>query len=69
MRGGMPLGLFRGVRMYTLTPWPGGTRLDIREEYTGPLLPLMWRSMPYLEPSFDQLVRGLKPRAESARGR
>jgi uncharacterized protein YndB with AHSA1/START domain len=63
--GGMPLGLFRGVRTYTLTPADGGTLFRMREEYTGPMLPLIWRSMPDLQPSFDQFATGLKKRAES----
>ena len=64
--GGMPLGLFRGVRTYTLSPAAdGGTRFQVREEYTGPLLGLFWRSMPDLGPSFDQFARGLKLRVES----
>jgi hypothetical protein len=45
----MPLGLFRGVRTYTVTPDPGGgTTFSVREEYTGLLLGLLWRSMPDL---------------------
>jgi hypothetical protein len=64
--GGMPLGLFRGVRTFTLSPEPDGpTTFTMREEYTGPLLPLVWRSMPDLGPSFEQLASGLKARAES----
>jgi hypothetical protein len=35
------------------------------EGYTGPLLPLIWRSMPDLGPSFRQFANGLKQRAES----
>src|SRR2546427_6683670 len=36
--GGMPLGLFKGVRTYTLTPQgSGATTFTMREEYTGPL--------------------------------
>jgi hypothetical protein len=63
--GGMPLGLFRGVRTFTLEPRDGGpTRFHMREEYTGPLLPLIWRTMPDLGPSFEQFARGLKARAE-----
>jgi len=63
--GGMPLGLFKGVRTFRLTPGAGGaTRFDVREEYSGPLLPMMWRSMPDLGPSFTQFARGLKARAE-----
>lgn len=65
--GGMPLGLFKGVRTFTLSPQGAGTTtFNMREEYTGPLLPLIWRSMPDLGPSFEQFARGLKQRAEGA---
>jgi hypothetical protein len=64
--GGMPLGLFKGVRTFSLTPDGASTRFSMREEYTGPLLPLIWRSMPDLGPSFDQFARGLKAKAEAA---
>jgi hypothetical protein len=65
--GGMPLGLFRGVRTFTLTPATGGTTtFHLREEYTGPLLSMMWRSMPDLSPSFAQFANGLKQRAEAS---
>jgi uncharacterized protein YndB with AHSA1/START domain len=63
--GGMPLGLFRGVRTYTLTPSTGGTAFRMREEYTGPLLGLIWRTMPDLQPSFDRFAAGLRRRVES----
>jgi uncharacterized protein YndB with AHSA1/START domain len=63
--GGMPLGLFRGVRTYTLTPDGAGTVFRMREEYTGPLLGPIWRSMPDLQPSFDRFAAGLKRRVES----
>jgi hypothetical protein len=62
--GGMPLGLFKGVRTFSLTASGTTTRFTMREEYTGPMLPLIWRSMPDLGPSFDQFARGLKQRAE-----
>jgi len=66
--GGMPLGLFKGVRRFTLTPeGDGTTRFTMREEYTGLFLPLIWRSMPDLGPSFDQFASGLKARAEATR--
>jgi hypothetical protein len=42
----------------------GTTRFTVREEYTGPLLALIWRSMPDLGPSFRQFATGLKQRAE-----
>jgi hypothetical protein len=66
--GGMPLGLFKGVRTFTLAPEGSGTRFTMREEYTGPLLPMIWRSMPDLGPSFEQFARGLKARAEAGAG-
>jgi hypothetical protein len=64
--GGMPLGLFKGVRTFTLTPeGSGATGFTMREEYTGPLLPLIWRSMPDLRTSFDKFAKGLKSKAET----
>jgi uncharacterized protein YndB with AHSA1/START domain len=64
--GGMPLGLFRGVRSYDLSKdAAGGTAFAVREEYTGPLLGLIWRSMPDLGPSFERFAQGLKQRVES----
>src|SRR5207302_4668656 len=47
--GGMPLGLFKGVRTYKLAPQANGaTTFNMREEYTGPMLPMIWRSIPDL---------------------
>jgi hypothetical protein len=64
--GGMPLGLFRGVRTYEVSEGVDGqAAFRMREEYSGPLLPLIWRSMPDLGPSFQRFARGLKQRVES----
>ena len=64
--GGMPFGLFRGVRTYELSDGAEGqVRFRMRERYSGPLLPLIWRSMPDLGPSFQRFARGLKQRVES----
>ncbi len=65
--GGLPLGLFRGVREFVLEPAGGGTEVRVREEYTGPLLGLIWRTMPDLQPSFDQFVAGLQAEVERSR--
>lgn len=65
---GLPLGLFRGERTFTLTPAGGGTAFMMREVFSGPLLPLIRRSMPDLQPSFDQFARGLKASAEGQQG-
>ena len=63
--GGMPLGLFKGVRTFSLAPAAdGGTQFGVREEYTGPLLPMMWRTIPDLGPSFQKFATGLRDRAE-----
>jgi polyketide cyclase/dehydrase/lipid transport protein len=42
----------------------GTTKFAMREEYTGPLLPLIWKSMPDLGPSFEKFAKGLKEEAE-----
>ena len=65
--GGMPLGLFKGERTYSLEPGGGGTtNFTMREEYTGPLLSMIWKSIPDLGPSFEQFATGLKAGAERA---
>jgi hypothetical protein len=64
--GGMPLGLFKGVRTFTLeSDGSGVTRFAMREVFSGPMLPLIWPSMPDLGPAFDQFAAGLKARAEA----
>ncbi len=62
--GGMPLGLFKGVRTYTLTLAGEGTRFAMREVYSGLLAPLIGRSIPDLQPAFDEFAAALKRRAE-----
>lgn len=65
--GGMPLGLFKGVRTYTLTAdQSGGTLFAMREEYSGPLAGSIGKSIPDLNPSFRQFANGLKARVESS---
>jgi hypothetical protein len=63
--GGMPLGLFKGVRTFTLTP-KGNNSIEftIREVFSGPLLPLFGGSLPDMTEPFKQFVAGLKARAE-----
>jgi len=65
--GGMPFGLFKGVRTYTLAAAPdGGTLFTMREEYTGPMAASIGKSIPDLNPSFRQFASGLKARVESS---
>lgn len=61
---GMPLGLFRGARTFTLQERDGVTTYTIHEVFSGPLLRLIARSMPDLQPSFDAHVAGLKAHVE-----
>lgn len=64
---GMPLGLFKGERTFTLAPQSqGSTTFTLREEFSGPLLPLIGRSIPNMTATFEQFAAGLKSRAESA---
>jgi hypothetical protein len=63
-KGGMPLGLFTGTRTYTLEPDGTGVRFTMREQYTGPLAGMIFRSIPDLGPSFQQFADGLRRRAE-----
>ena len=62
-KSGMPLGLFSGERTFTLVPTAEGTAFTMREEFRGIMLPLIRRSMPDLQPSYDRFARGLKARA------
>jgi hypothetical protein len=63
---GMPLGLFKGQRTYTLTPkGDGNVEFTMREEFTGLLAPLITKSIPDMQPAFDEFAAALKKRAES----
>lgn len=63
--GGMPLGLFKGVRLYQLTaPDSGVTKVLIKETFSGPLLPLIKGSLPDFGEPFRQWCAGLKGRVE-----
>ena len=63
--GGMPLGLFKGVRTYTLTLKDDGVEFSMTEVFSGLMAPLITRSIPDLQPSFVVFAAALKRRAES----
>lgn len=65
-QGGMPLGLFRGVREFVLTPAAMGTVFQMRETYSGPLAGLITKSIPDLGPSFEIFADGLQVATEGA---
>ena len=64
---GMPMGLFKGARTFTLESLNGErTRFNLREEFSGLLLPLIGMSIPDLNPVFAEFAAALKKRAETA---
>jgi hypothetical protein len=63
---GLPLGLFKGERTFTLAQKAGGSvQVTVREVFSGPLLPIFGRSLPDLTSTFEEFLAGLKKRAES----
>ena len=62
----MPLGLFTGVRQFTLTPAGAGTEFHMHEVFSGLLAPLIAGSIPDLQPSFEQFADGLRRLSEEA---
>lgn len=61
----MPLGLFHGARTFTLTPLAGGeTEVTTREVFGGWLLPIIGRTIPDLQPTFERFAAALKAEAE-----
>ena len=66
--GGMPLGLFLGVRTYNIVAdASGGSRFSMREEFTGPMLALIGKSLPDMTEPFAAFSKGLKATAEAKR--
>lgn len=63
--GGLPLGLFKGERTFSLHPQPDGVVFTVQEAFSGPLLPLFGRSLPDMTQPFQDFVNGLKARAEA----
>ena len=66
---GMPLGLFKGIRTFTLVGTkPAQTSFVMHEVFSGPMLGMVSKKMPDLQPSFDQFAAGLKAEAEARAG-
>ena len=58
--GRLPLGLFTGTRSFVLTAAYGGVKFAMDETYDGLLAPLITRSIPDLQPAFNQFAVDLK---------
>ena len=64
-QGGMPLGLFTGVRTFTLQAKNGAVEFTLTERFSGPMLALFGGSIPDMTEPFNKFVEGLKDRAEA----
>ncbi len=65
---GMPLGLFKGVRTFQLTPKDGGVEFSMEEVYSGLMAPMITKSIPDMTESFELFADGLKAEAEKRAG-
>ncbi len=64
--GGMPLGVFKGIRTFTLVDERNGiVEFGMHEVFSGIMSPLILRLMPDLTESFAQFAAGLKRKAEN----
>ena len=63
-KGGMPMGLFTGLRTFRVREKELKTHFFVFEEFSGPLAPWILPSIPDLEPQFRRFAQGLKRRAE-----
>ena len=62
--GGLPLGLFVGSRTLTVSPSGGRTLFRMELSMTGPLAPLILKSLGDRQPDIDAFSAGLKAYAE-----
>ena len=66
---GMPLGLFKGARTFSLTPQDDGTtEFSMEEVYTGLMAGMLTKAIPDMTDSFNHFADGLKTAAESRGG-
>ncbi len=65
-QGGMPFGLFKGVRTFSLTTQTdGSTQFEMHEKFSGPLSGLIGKTIPDLNPSLEIFAMGLKKISEN----
>lgn len=57
--------MFKGVRTFTLTPKDGGTEFEMKETFTGLMLPMIKGSLPDFAPMFEAYAEDLKRAAEA----
>lgn len=61
---GLPLGLLRRTRTFTLSPQAGLTHLTIKEEVSGPLMKLLGNTSPDTAQTLNDYVGAVTKRAE-----
>jgi hypothetical protein len=62
--GGLPLGLFVGRRIYTVTPRSTGAEFRLHVQMSGLLAPLILKSVGDRQPELDRFSQALKGRVE-----
>jgi len=62
--GGLALGLFVGRRTFTVTPLDGGAEFRMHLRMSGPLAPLILKSVGDRQPEIDSFADALRLRAE-----
>lgn len=65
--GGLPLGLFVGRRTFTVTPKASAVEFRMHLAMSGPLAPLILKSVGDRQPEIDSFSAALKRQAESRR--
>lgn len=64
--GGMPIGLLKGVRTFKIDKLsPDECRFTLSEQFSGPMMRLISRSIPDMTAAFEGFCRGLKELAEA----
>lgn len=61
----MPLGMLTSVRSHTISPSGSGSRFEIGEVVSGPMLAVIGGSLPDLTEPFEAFCSGLKARVEA----
>lgn len=61
--GGLPFGLFTGRRTFTVEPVANGAEFRMHLQMSGPLLPLILKSVGDRQPEVDRFSAALKDRA------
>jgi len=64
--GGLPFGLFVGLRTFTVAPAGNGTKFHMHIRMSGPLASLIGKSVGDRQPEADSFAASLKSRAEQA---